>query len=562
MRIYSGVPGYEFDKETDFDISPYWFQDVAHSVHAWTPMFGWFWVNFCRHGMQYGAEKLSLPTLRGWDCRLKDGRGYFAPLIVKDADERKAREERFRVAIKPFIQDFKRMWDCYLEEITGRYEDLKRLDLNAATNSQLLRNFEETIDTCRSMWEFRMYMMYGVYTGFVLFEQMAKDLLHIDDTSPQFHKLIRGFDNKSFQVDKALFELGQSARDMNLKEVILSTRTTDIRSVLESAQNGPRFLKAFDAFIDAEAGWRMERMTEINLPTWFEDPSPAYNIIKMDLEKEIGYNLDEERKKIQAERITTEKEVLEKISQEKRGWFATLLKLAQNSAWFSEEQNHYLNLYAHAMIRRSALGLGRRFAKAGAIDGADDIFFLVPDDIRRVGVNPDMFNLRPIVERRKADWKRWDKKRNDPIFIKDGFSVEDAMKAIADSFDPVAMKVVIGTMPATRPELKIDLFGVSGSSGIAEGIVKVVRTEAEFAKVQKGDILVAPMTMPNWTHIFSLLGGVIVDRGASLSHAAIVGREFGIPVVMNTFDGTKVLRDGMKVRLDGNMGAVFIAKNG
>ena len=56
-----------------------------------------------------------------------------------------------------------------------------------------------------------MYMMYGVYTAFVLFEQMTKQLLGIDDTSPQFHKLTSGFDNKSFQVDKGLFELAKKA---------------------------------------------------------------------------------------------------------------------------------------------------------------------------------------------------------------------------------------------------------------------------------------------------------------------------------------------------------------
>ncbi len=56
MKVYDCVPGLEFDESTDFDISPCWFQDATHSVPPWTPMFGWFWINFCRHGMQYGAE--------------------------------------------------------------------------------------------------------------------------------------------------------------------------------------------------------------------------------------------------------------------------------------------------------------------------------------------------------------------------------------------------------------------------------------------------------------------------------------------------------------------------
>ncbi len=106
MKIYDCVPGLEFDETVDFNISPAWFQDATHSVPPWTPMFGWFWVNFCRHGMQYGAEKLSLPTVKGWDWRFKDGGATLALLIVQDPEERKAREERFRVAIRPFLYDF------------------------------------------------------------------------------------------------------------------------------------------------------------------------------------------------------------------------------------------------------------------------------------------------------------------------------------------------------------------------------------------------------------------------------------------------------------------------
>lgn len=557
MKIYDCVPGLEFDESIDFEVSPAWFHDATHSVPPWTPMFGWFWINFCRHGMQYGAEMLSLPTVKGWDWRFNEGSAYLALLIVKDPEERKAREERFKVAIMPFITDFSGMWKGFVDEIVGKYDNLK-IDLDAATNIQLLANFEETINVCRRMWEIHMYMMYGVYTAFVLFEQMTKQLLGFDDTSPQFHKLTSGFDNKSFQVDKGLFDLAKKALDMGLKDVFVSTAASDMKNGLKSSQNGQEFIKAFDDFMEKEAGWRLERMAEINVPTWLEDPTPAFNVIKMALEKNIDYNLEEERKKREVERIATEKEVMEKIAPEQRGWFRTILTLAQNCAWFSEEHNHYLDLYAHAMVRRSVVGVGKRFAKLGTIDNADDIFFLMPDEVRKAGINPDMFNLRPIVKFRKAEWNDWCAKDHPPAFMKEGFTFEDAMGGLIGSMDPIALKVVVGTMPVARPELKADLYGVCGSPGVSEGIVKVIWKEEELSKIQKGDILVAPTTSPSWTPVFSLLAGVVVDRGASLSHAAIVGREFGIPVVMNTFEGSKILKDGMKIRVDANMGAVYI----
>lgn len=59
-------------------------------------MFAWSWINFCRHGMQWGTEKLSLPTCKGWDWRLKNGGSYLALLIVDDPEEIKAREANFK----------------------------------------------------------------------------------------------------------------------------------------------------------------------------------------------------------------------------------------------------------------------------------------------------------------------------------------------------------------------------------------------------------------------------------------------------------------------------------
>jgi phosphoenolpyruvate synthase/pyruvate phosphate dikinase len=171
-----------------------------------------------------------------------------------------------------------------------------------------------------------------------------------------------------------------------------------------------------------------------------------------------------------------------------------------------------------------------------------------------------MFNMRPVAERRRAEWQGWCEKGNPPAFMKEGFTLEDAMGGLVGSMDPIALKVVVGSTPVARPELKADLFGVCGAPGVAEGTVKIIWKEEELSKIQKGDILVAPTTSPSWTPVFSILAGVIVDRGASLSHAAIVGREYGIPVVMNTFEGTKILKDGMKIRVDANMGAVYILK--
>jgi len=402
-----------------------------------------------------------------------------------------------------------------------------------------------------------MYMMYGTYTGYILFENLCRELIGIDDTHPLFHKLISGFDNKVLQVDKRIWEFSQKAAQIGLTDIILASEPADIERNIEAVENGPGFMVEFREFLN-EDGWRMQRMSEMNQPTWIEDPTPPLTNLKQFLVKGGGFNLEQEREKISREREAAEQEVFAKIAPEQKGWFTTILRLAQKSGAFSEEHDHYLDLYTHAMMRRSALGISRRLVSAGTIDTLDDIFFLIPEEIRKVAINPDHYNLRPSVEVRRAEWLDWCKEPNPPAILREGFDMDQAMAMLVKSNDPIALKVVVGAMPVVREELNADLHGTCGSPGVVEGRARVILNEDQLADIQPGEILVAATTSPSWTPVFSFISGVVMDRGASLSHAAIVGREYGIPVLMNVFVGTEKIKTGQRIRVDANLGALYI----
>jgi len=558
MKIYDCVPGLEFDEREDLEQSPAWFLDGTHSIPPWTPMFGWFWVNFCRHGMQYGAETLCLPRSKGWDWRYKDGGGYLTILLVDSDGEAKEREEKFRHAIRPFLENYGGLWQGFVDEMVSRYEKIKGVDSTNATNIELLANFDYAISTCRRMWEIHMYMMYGTYTPYVLFEQLCKHLLNIDDTHHDFHRLMSGFDNESFRVDRGLWEYAQRLKDMGLDSVVVGIPTKEWESKLMTSDKGREFLEDFKGFLDTKAGWRMARMAEINIPTWAEEPSQAFDKMAIYLKQGKEFDLDAKRQRLEQERIAAEKEILERISPEQRGWFSVLLKIAQNSSRFSEEHDHFLDLYCHAVIRKTCIDIGKRFAYGGTIDNIDDIFFLIPDEVHRAGINPGKFTLKSIVTRRKEEWDKWNKTGNPPIILRKNFDLSQAMEFMLKSLDPIALKVVVGKFPEVRPELKADLYGICGSPGVAEGIARVVFKDEDLAAIQEGDILVSMSTSPAWTPVFSMIRGVVVDRGGSLSHAAIVGREYGIPVVINTIEGTAKIKSGQRIRIDANLGTVYI----
>ena len=100
--------------------------------------------------------------------------------------------------------------------------------------------------------------------------------------------------------------------------------------------------------------------------------------------------------------------------------------------------------------------------------------------------------------------------------------------------------------------------GLPASAGVFEGVVRRVSTRADFDRIQKEDVLVTESTTEAFNILLPLLGAIVTDSGGLLSHAAIVAREYGIPGVVGTRDGTQRIPDGAVVRVDGDAGEVTV----
>lgn len=105
-----------------------------------------------------------------------------------------------------------------------------------------------------------------------------------------------------------------------------------------------------------------------------------------------------------------------------------------------------------------------------------------------------------------------------------------------------------------------DFRGNIASGGKARGTVKVIKSAQDFTKMKKRDILVAPMTRPEFLPIMKKALAIITDEGGITCHAAIVSRELGIPCVIGTKIATQVLKDGDMVEVDANHGRIKILK--
>jgi phosphoenolpyruvate synthase/pyruvate phosphate dikinase len=115
-------------------------------------------------------------------------------------------------------------------------------------------------------------------------------------------------------------------------------------------------------------------------------------------------------------------------------------------------------------------------------------------------------------------------------------------------------------MPISPPAPSVDnvIKGQPGSAGRVEGIVQRVDSPDQGDRLQPGEILVASTTNVGWTPLFPRAAAVVTDIGGSLSHAAIVARELGIPAVVGCGDATIRLKTGDRVLVDGRRGVVEI----
>ena len=595
---YGGNYGFtelEFDPERELKKRPLWMADLVHSPKPWCPLSAWLWCEGVMYGLAYGAEMMSMPETKGWDWRLINGYLYLSVIecdpkesylylsevtkpfkipkeveryrvqtpefhakefiTVEKPEDIPTREQLFRERTRGVVEDYDGEWkkamDKWMADIAYFKEQCHPDRLKQMSNAELLELFEDAlIRIHHGWWKVHMIWMYPVYGFYNLFAELCEQLTGIDLEHPTFKSLLGGFENALFKVNRELWGLSDKARELGLADLFLSTTDDEeLMRKLEQSDAGRKWLSEYREFVSRE-GFRLLDTWDVATPSWIEKPSLGLRDIRAGITKGGVFTLDAERERLVKVREEAEKEVLSKVPSEQKDWFTALMRVGQKCGVFSEEHNIYIDVPAMAIQRHIFMEYGRRFAKAGVIGKQDDILFLVPREIRKAAVSMERVSLQPYVDMRRKEWEENCKVAPEP-FLGD-------ISHIAEMSRKDAIVRVIGAPPRVRPELKADLYGASSIPGVVEGIARVVMTERELGTVQPGEILVAPGTSVPWTPIFGIISAVVTDSGASLAHAAIVAREFGIPAVVGTGEATKKIKTGDRIRVDGTMNAVYI----
>ncbi|KXF53073.1 hypothetical protein AXA44_45445 [Rhodococcus sp. SC4] len=312
---------------------------------------------------------------------------------------------------------------------------------------------------------------------------------------------------------------------------------------LEEAQIAADLWKVSRGELDMEEflrlhGYHGPLEAEISALSWREDPAPVRNLV-------VGYsklpNSSSPTLRAQrqvSERQRAERELMTGLSTLRRLTARIVLKIARRYIPLREVGKAAF-LQTLDAARVAIRFLGSELQLQGWIESADDVRFLTVDELLEGGDA----ELRVLVAVRKSRYREYSE-----------LTLPDVWVGEPETFADTTMAAGSG---GTRDLDTVEVEGLPVSPGVVEGVAHVVLSGADN-DIDSDEILVCPTTDPSWTSYFLIASAVVIDIGGPLSHGAIVAREMGIPCVINTGNGTKRIRTGDRIRVDGSTGRIQI----
>jgi phosphohistidine swiveling domain-containing protein len=328
-----------------------------------------------------------------------------------------------------------------------------------------------------------------------------------------------------------------------------------IRAALTSAGgNASIWLSKFDDFLGLY-GWRTEGIADINIPSWNENQASPLGQIRNFIGVDERHDFDKSLESSHHEREEAIDDARSKLSGEALGAFNELLAInsVANFAWWNEEHNYYIDLRASIPMRRGALAV----AEAVGADTYDDSLFLFFPELEDVCSGTKQWkDLQSIATARHQYYDHYQELR--PTIPKVVGTLPDKVE------DPVLIEI-FGMHKHYFEGLKADahttrLSGFPASQGVVQGRARVMLSAMELFDLEEGEILVTEATSPNWTPAFAIIAACVCDGGGSLTHAATVSREYGIPCVVGTSVATLRIKTGDLIEVDGTKGVVTIVE--
>jgi pyruvate,water dikinase len=517
-----------------------WWWDQLHSPLPVTPLSADIGPELLR-GFARAAEVTGAPA----SMKAKRVNGYTYMCGVPYAD---GHDWRARVRERDLADRMDRILEIWNEEYRPEVEALTRslrtLDDPRYTLKELVERIDQVRLVRRRQGELHQFVMSPCTVAADRFFGFCAGEFG-DDGETVAAELMQGFPNKSLESAIALWDLAQEAKETAaVAELMREATPADFLARLDTVRGGQDFRALLDTFLDV-FGHRNESFYEFIFPTWREEPVFPLFIMRHYLD--AG---DDESPAAMHERSVREREARQQETEgrlasepEKLQRFRELLGSAQQRTVLLEDHNFYIDQQGHVAARTACLAIGKRLVEQGTVRVPDDVFYLCQTEIEEVAT--DAKDLGGLVEERKAERERW-MRVLPPAKIGAGRALTNPQlerffgAEVEEPDDPALIK------------------GIAGSAGVVRGVARFIPSLSEVDRFSPGEILLTYATAPPWTPLFAVAAGIVTDVGGTLSHCAVVAREYGVPAVVGTKVATRRIRDGALITVDGSQGIVRV----
>lgn len=541
-------------------VEGFWSQDRIHAPRPISPLAvemitDTMAIGFTRAHIEYGAP-LDMFT------RPVHHYLYSCMRPPTDPDELARRRERYVELprrLDEVGQHWEHRWKPWLIE---RVRADRVADHSSRSNEELIVELDAQRDHMIEQWTIHGKINFGIVAA-ARFTDYYNEVFAPTDRTEAL-QLLQGFDTCSVDAGRGLWALSRMARaDASLRELF----TGDNRSVVEALRAAAAdadadadadagataaFAAAFTAYLD-EYGWRSDAVYDVADVTWREDPAIPLDALRGYLGLDDEHDPQHAHQRAVARRLELLAQARARLAgdAERSATFERYYEAARHNLPLTEDHAFWIDQSGVANVRRFLLQVGDRLVADGALARQDDVFYLTRDELK-AALRGDG-GLQDSADGRRRSMAQ-------AATLTAPKTLGRPPAPTGDPLDPLVDALVVrlsGRRPpgseSTDPAV---LTGLGASPGKVTGTARVVRSLAEASKLDDGDILVCEMTLPPWVPLFSLAAAVVSDTGGLMSHCAIVAREYGLPAVVGTQVGTRTIRDGMTITVDGDSGLV------
>jgi len=528
-----------------FDIGGWWLT-CDHMFRRFGTPFASDWIAKRINGYVYTAAIPADPSLR---AEATEYQGRYAPRVPRDGEYAGAIGAYLGFVLPHYAENFLEWWQGRLRpEIERNFAYLDGQDWDGASFAALAVLLEDAIDVHDRHWKIHWMLNFAQFSATMALNAAVAEAR--GQAEPELlGRLQSSVEDRNWDSIEDLWKMKEELKaDDELRAAFDGADTAaGVLKALEGTERGRRFVAERLRPHQQSFGYKAIWSHEFAFKTWVEDPAPIIEAVRGYLATDYDYPSN--IKSVHDDLEKAKAEVMDGVEGEQRAPLQAALdrSLAMNP--LTPDHHFYIDQGTNARLRLAVIAIGRKLAAAGVLADAEDVVFLHYNEVRLLLADQAALgDVQELVSDRRDDHEDHAEHRP-PSWV--GTATEDAL-----AFPYASLWGFPEKFHAGEPSLTGEVKGLAASPGVVEGTARYVTSLDQFDEVDEGDILVCRMTNPAWVVLFTKIRGLVTEAGGTMSHPAVVAREFGIPAVVGTTNAGDRIKTGDRIRVNGTTGIV------